>query len=305
MRLTVCIPHYRSIDSLRRVLEALNRQEVQSLELRNDVKILVVNDDLVIKLNKEDYIFDNLNLGIINKVNQGPATTRNVGIEEAAGRFIFFLDADSVPAPNWLEVMLKSIESDPTVMAVGGQVQPMPTRGIVNEYYNITNRLRTPIFDKHTGEIVTIITANCGFKLDALRDVGGFDSKNFYGRRPGGEDVDLTYRLKQRGYKLKYESDAIIFHEYPKTLLSIFIKNSNYGWGMKVFCRVRGIDPQFIRQPRLGPLPFFTYCLQIFNKTKQSFVQFKEQTTMSKAIAFTSFDIIRNFAYTYGYFFKN
>lgn len=304
MRLTVCIPHYRSIDSLKNLLAALNQQRTQFLNLKNDIKTVVVNDDLIIKLNSSEYTYHNLNLNIINKVNEGPAMARNVGIDEAVGKYIFFLDADSIPDNNWLEAMWKSFESDPTIAAIGGQVKPLPKIGIVNEYYNITNRLMTPIFDKLTGEMVAIITANCGFKLNILKSLGGFDGKNFYQSKPGGEDIDLSYRLKQKGFKFKYEPKAIVFHEYSVKFLSIFRTYSNYGRGMRLFCLKHAIDPQSIRQHRLTILSFLYDCLQVFNKTRTAFLKFKKQTTLGKAIIFSSFEVFRHLAYTYGYFIK-
>ncbi|WP_079717468.1 glycosyltransferase family 2 protein [Parapedobacter luteus] len=51
---------------------------------------------------------------IRNECNLGPAKTRNLGIEAAAGRYIAFLDSDDIWLPNKLEVQLRFMEDNNT-----------------------------------------------------------------------------------------------------------------------------------------------------------------------------------------------
>lgn len=304
MMVTVVIPHYKSIKSLRRLLTGLNNQKVTSLDLKKDVKVIVVNDDLELVLDSRDVVFTNIDLTIINQENQGVASARNGGLAIAKGRFIFFLDVDCVPALDWLQAMVDGFSEYTSVDGIGGRVEPLPSKGIVNEYYNYTNRLEKPIVDRETGEIVTIITANCGFRLDALRKIGGFDEKTFLKCPPGGEDVDLTYRFKAAGYKVGYNPSAIVFHEYPDKFVTIFTKYSNYGRGMRMYCLARKIDPETIRQPRLSTVSLLSYNLKVLSRLKRSFGEYGKEVDIVHAVIFTLFDAIMRFSHGYGFFFK-
>lgn len=302
---TVAVPHYKSVKSLRRLLIGLNNQKTISFDLKRDIKVVVVNDDSELTLDSCDFFFSNLDITIINQENQGVASARNKALVIAKGRLIFFLDSDCVPTLNWLQVMVDGFSKYVGVDGIGGRVKPLPSRGVVNEYFNYTNRLEKPIVDRETGEIVTIITANCGFRLDALRKIGGFDDKAFLKRRPGGEDVDLTYRFKEAGYKVGYNPSAIVLHEYPDKFLTIFTKYANYGRGMKVYCLARNIDPKTIKQPGLDIISLLLYHLRIFRKLKRSFEEYRRELNMTHALIFTLFDSIMSFSYVYAFFFKS
>lgn len=304
MKITVAVPHYKSFRSLVFLLKNLAKQQTHCLNLKKDVQVIVVNDDMEEKIQSSDLSLIDLNLIIVNKKNGGVASARNKAIKIAKGELIFFLDVDCCPTQNWLQSMWYRFQQDKKVQAIGGRIEPLLAKGLVNEYYNITNRLKRPIIDKETGEIVTIITANCGFHINALRSIGGFDFKNFSNCPPGGEDADLTFRLKQKGYKLGYEKNAVALHRYPCKFRTIFNKYANYGRGMKVYCLARRINPVSIRQPRLSIRGFIAYNLQVFKEAKISFCKFSKQVDLKHSLLFTFFDIIRYFAHGYGFFIK-
>jgi len=47
------------------------------------------------------------------------------------------------------------------------------------------------------------------FRLEALREVGGFDSAF----RTNAEDMDVSLRLRKAGYRLRYLPDARVYHQ--------------------------------------------------------------------------------------------
>jgi len=305
MKITIGIPHHRSIKSIRRLINGLNNQKISLLDFKNEVEVIIVNDGKESVTSKIDFNVKNLNLKIINQENGGVAFARNKIIDSALGDLIFFLDDDCCPKENWLQLMYKRFLINKKIDGVGGKIIPLPKKGLVNEYYNITNRLEKPTVDRKTGEIITIITANCGFRIKALRSIGGFDQKTFNKNVFGGEDVDLTYRLKREGYVLEYEPEAIVFHEYPDKFFTIFSKYANYGHGMKIYCLTRNIDPKSIRQPRFNIISCIIYFIKFPTILKKSYLFFRKRTSRLKSILFSIFDVIRYIGHGYGFLIKN
>jgi cellulose synthase/poly-beta-1,6-N-acetylglucosamine synthase-like glycosyltransferase len=83
-----------------------------------------------------------------------------------------------------------------------------------------------PLIDK-TG-IVYLITGNASFKKSCLNSVGGFDERyNF----PGGEDPDISWRLKKQGYIFKYNKDAVVYNHHKEKIGELFKTYFNYGKG--------------------------------------------------------------------------
>lgn len=93
MKVSVVIPVYNVEKYIKQCLESMINQTL------NDIEILIVNDgtkDNSMNIVKE-YIADQ-RIRIINKENGGVSSARNVGIREAKGEYIYFIDSD-----DWVE----------------------------------------------------------------------------------------------------------------------------------------------------------------------------------------------------------
>lgn len=91
---SVIIPVYGVEKYIRQCLESVINQTYKNLE------IIVVNDgtqDNSMKI-VEEYLVDK-RIRVINKENEGVASARNKGMEEARGEYISFVDSD-----DWLEL---------------------------------------------------------------------------------------------------------------------------------------------------------------------------------------------------------
>lgn len=92
MQLSVIIPMYNAEKYIKRCIESVYRQDLDI----NNFELLVVNDGStdnspsIVKELQKTYP----NITLIDKENGGQATARNMGLEEAHGDYIMFIDAD-------------------------------------------------------------------------------------------------------------------------------------------------------------------------------------------------------------------
>jgi glycosyltransferase involved in cell wall biosynthesis len=131
-----------------------------------------------------------------------PAASRNFGISKATGEFVAFTDSDCQPNPDWLENLIPELTDG--VGVVEGRTIPVPE--------DPTPPLcRIKIID---GTRSLFDTCNIAYRRDVLLEVGGF-ARDFYLNgypRFYGEDLDLGYRVKERGYAVAFAPNAIVRH---------------------------------------------------------------------------------------------
>ncbi|AHK20218.1 glycosyl transferase [Yersinia similis] len=100
-KISVVIPCYNAEKTIINAIESVVKQSYPIFE------IICVDDlstDNTVKLVKNK--FSDV-IVIENRVNGGPAKSRNVGMEVATGDFIAFLDADDIWYPNKISVQIK------------------------------------------------------------------------------------------------------------------------------------------------------------------------------------------------------
>ncbi len=94
-KVSVIVPVYNSQNSLRKCLDSLLNQKLQ------DIEIICVNDgstDNSLKI-LEEYAQKDFRIRILNQKNSGAGTARNMGIKNARGQYISFVDSDDFVSP--------------------------------------------------------------------------------------------------------------------------------------------------------------------------------------------------------------
>ena len=148
---------------------------------------------------------------LLRQENAGPARARNTGYRAGSGDLVAFIDDDCAPAPDWLQRLIAPFErSDARLGAVGGRVLPEPPHNWVGRFCAATEYSSglQPVF-------LNAATANACFRRSVLDELGGFD-EGF--RHPGGDDPDLSERVRAAGYRLEFVPDAIVYHAELETL---------------------------------------------------------------------------------------
>ena len=105
---SVIIPFYNRIDWTIQAVESVLNQSYQNYEI-----ILV--DDGSIEPVDSLYHIKKPNIFIIRQSNQGPAKARNLGMKNAKGKYIAFLDSDDLFLPEKLELQVLLHEKNPHI----------------------------------------------------------------------------------------------------------------------------------------------------------------------------------------------
>lgn len=129
----------------------------------------------------------------------GPAAGRNMGAKAAKGEILFFIDADVTVYPNALESVETAFGSCPDLAAVIGSYDASPFE--TNFLSQFKNLLHHYTHQRGSDEASTFWGACGAIRRAAFFSVGGFDDKAY--STPSIEDIDLGYRLKRSGKRIR------------------------------------------------------------------------------------------------------
>jgi glycosyltransferase involved in cell wall biosynthesis len=213
MRISVVIPTYNRADIVKKALQAYALQSGH-----HDILEVVVVDDgskdhtrtTVLGLSG-NYPLD---LRYLHQENQGLSAARNLAIREARGDLILFGDDDIIPGPHMVAEHAEWHRRNPEVnVGVLGYVTYSPeVRPTPFMMWGNNNGPQFAFACLTPGAEVEYSCAgfyNTSLKVDFLRRNGTFD-EGF--RQFGWEDVELSYRLHQRGYRVLYNPVAAGYH---------------------------------------------------------------------------------------------
>jgi len=162
------------------------------------------------------------NLRLIRGENRGRSGARNRGIREARGDIVLFTDADILADERLLEEHARLYRStsratatESGVCAVGCEVQvdSLEEYEVVRGHPEMGRHLhRKPT--KETSWLF-FLTGNASVPRNALFAAGLFD-ESFTGY--GHEDLELGYRLRKIGLRIRYLPSAVNYHWHPVSL---------------------------------------------------------------------------------------
>jgi GT2 family glycosyltransferase len=180
----------------------------------------------------------------LRQERRGLAASRNLAVADAVRPVIAVTDDDCVPDAGWvaaLDRVLGSTEVD----AVTGRVLPLGAEqpGL----YAVSSR-SSPLPAEFAGRALPWLVGtggNFAARRDALLRAGGFDERLGAGSAGGaGEDMDLFYRLLEAGARIRYEPQAVVYHERQPRDRRLASRTA-YGRGIGACCGLwlRGRDP--------------------------------------------------------------
>ncbi|HPN68945.1 MAG TPA: glycosyltransferase [Saprospiraceae bacterium] len=170
-------------------------------------------------------------LVIANEQNMGFGSANNQGISIARGKYTLILNPDTLLSENTLEVCFQYLEQHPQTGAIGAQMVdgagkylPESKRGLPtlwSSFCKMTGLYRLfptsksfnnyylgHIRQDESADIEVLTGAFMFTQTTLLQQLGGFDDHFFM----YGEDIDLSKRILDSGYKIHYLPAAKIVH---------------------------------------------------------------------------------------------
>lgn len=197
-QVSIVVPVHNGGDSFRRCLSGIRQWALQA-------ELIVVADgesDGSWKL-AEQYGAKLIRLS----ESGGPARARNLGAEVATSNILFFVDADVEIHPTTVERVRHAFQRDPELAALIGSYDDSPGAGnFLSQYKNLFHH-----YTHQDGcEEASTFWGACGaIRKDVFMSLGGFDESY---RKPCIEDIELGYRLRQAGYKIRLCKDIQVKH---------------------------------------------------------------------------------------------
>lgn len=212
----VVIPHYNQQHELDRTLAALERQTYPS----HLVQVVVADDGStrVPTLPRSP-----LDVTVVRQDDLGfrAAAARNLGAAATSAAVLCFLDADTVPEPDYLRALTRLPAhvpdalvvgrrryAEPDTLTTGAAPRPLPEPRWLADAYAASGDL---LHVDHRSYRYVISSVMC-CSADLFADVGGFD-ESFVGY--GGEDWEFAHRAVAGGAVLHHARDAVAWHHGP------------------------------------------------------------------------------------------
>ncbi len=264
MEVSIIIPVLNQKAQLKRVVEALNLQS-----FNGEVEIIVVDNG------SDDGTYETaqkLNtIAILEKTYQTPYVCRNTGMRRASGDFIFLLDANCIPFPNFISSMLSCLGTEQKIVKGILHPEQFDCASSYERFDFINSEPR--VYDP---KIPQALPGNALAFPKFILDLNGF----FISHIRSLADIEWTNRAYKTGIKLALCPKAMVSYKF-KSYRPLMKKGRRTGSGVKERWfrehKKKGWKwPFFVAKHFFPPSPSFAIFLKRRNKmdgTKLSIVQ--------------------------------
>ncbi len=225
MDITVVAPTYQRVERLRRLVAALEAQDLA----RDRFDVVLVDDasaDGTAAVLDELVASSPLALTVLRReVNGGPAAARNDGWRAARADVVAFVDDDCTPERGWLTALVRAFARNDRLGVVQGRTRAAAGhRGQWTIAREISDE--TPWFEG----------CNIAYHRAALEGTGGFDEAiRWY-----GEDTAAGWKVVDAGWERDFAGDAVVVHDLEERGVRWRVR---HGWLETNLVRLAGRHP--------------------------------------------------------------
>jgi len=298
-KVSIIIVNYNGKELLQKCLDSLLKVNYNNFEI-----ILVDNNSTD---GSVEFITKNYPSLIIIKLdsNKGFAEPNNVAAKISKGKYLLFLNNDTVVTPNFIFEMVKVMETDKKIaicqsllLKPDGSVD---SSGDFIDHLGVVYNSKTEIDEIR--EVSSARGASMLVRSDIFEKLDGFDQKFFV----TFEDVDLCWRSWILGYRVLIIPTSIVYHEGGITIKKIKSEIAFHGFKNQLAMKITNFEP--ILAMRNMMLFFGIYGIRelkiwldytISGSTKLSSTEYEDNIAPKpsfKVIAKSIFWILSNYGY--------
>lgn len=224
--LSIIIVNYKSGQYIKRCIVSV-REKIKDLSF----EIIIINND---SMQLSELSSDNVKI-INSGENIGFGRANNLGTEEAQGKYILFLNPDTLLLTDNIKKIIREFERDKKIGIIGSKLVDElgnAEKWSVGYETNIINLIRNNLGitksrkiweSQEKTETDCVSGAAMFIKKELFDNVGGFDEIFFM----YFEDEDLCKRARQAGYKIIYFPEFTIKHFCGKSFENEASQNSD------------------------------------------------------------------------------
>ncbi len=220
IKLSIIVPVYNRPDEVSELLESLSKQTDK------DFEVLIIEDGSSLRCEDVCKQYEGkLDIHYYFKPNSGRSETRNYGMDRASGNYFIIFDSDCIMPSEYIETVKRYLNED-YVDCYGG---PDAADSSFNDMqkaisYAMTSMLTTGGIRGATKNVNKFSprSFNMGISKEVYEKIGGY--KNMI-----GEDIDLSFRIKEAGFKTRLFPEARVFHKRRVDLKKFFRQVNTFG----------------------------------------------------------------------------
>lgn len=220
-RVSVVVVGHCEADSLERCLRSLREQSLANLE------IIIVSDgstdrmaSVAAKLVKKKLA----DRAVATALRGGKSSGANLAIRASTGDIVVNVDCDCSYDRFAIQNITAAFQ-DPRVGAVCGDLAPRNGDASLIARFQEIEYLAALSVGKRAAaafdQVVCVSGAFGAFRREALDSIGAFDVG-------GGEDFDLTLRMRAKGWRIAFAEDALGYTDVPTSIYALLRQRSRW-----------------------------------------------------------------------------
>ncbi|NFM47663.1 glycosyltransferase family 2 protein [Clostridium botulinum] len=204
---------------------------------KDKMELIVINDNSsdntkeILKQIQEEY--RPYNFKIINTDNitggRGKSNALNIGYKHSSGDFIAVYDADNTPDKNALKYLMETIIEDEHLGAVIGKFRTRnKDRNMLTRFINIETLSFQWMCQAGRWNLLNLCTipgTNFVVRKNIIQKLNGWDPKAI------AEDTEISFRIYELGYKIKFVPYSVIWEQEPENLKVWFKQRTRWAKG--------------------------------------------------------------------------
>jgi GT2 family glycosyltransferase len=153
----------------------------------------------------------------------GLSAARNLGMREAQGELLAYTDDDCIADEDWLRHAAAAFDNDDWAACGGPNIPPRPRNAteavVASAPGSPTHVMLNDVEAEHLPGCNLII------RKASLKAIGGFREQY----HTAGDDVDVCWRLREAGGRLRFVPGAMVWHHRRRTLQAYLRQQRGYG----------------------------------------------------------------------------